>query len=35
VDCDFPDSLLWRKSSLFGGPLDVQRVLYNLHKTVL
>ena len=28
------DALLWRKSSLFGGPLDVQRVLYNLHKTV-
>ena len=22
------DTLLWRKSSLFGGPLDVQRVLY-------
>ena len=26
------DTLLWRKNSLFGGPLDVQRVLYNLHK---
>lgn len=26
------DCLLWRKSSLFGGPLDIQRVLYNLHR---
>ena len=26
------DTLLWRKSSLFGGPLDIQRVLYNLHR---
>ena len=26
------DTLLWRKGSLFGGPLDVQRVLFNLHR---
>ena len=26
------DALQWRKSSLFGGALDIQRVLYNLHR---
>jgi hypothetical protein len=35
VNCDSPDALFWRKGSLFGGPLDVQRVLHNLHKTAL
>ena len=26
------DCLLWRRGSLFGGTLDIQRVLFNLHK---
>lgn len=26
------DTLLWRKGSLFGGVLDIQRLLFNLHR---
>ena len=25
----------WRRTSLFGGPLDIQRVLFNLHRRMM
>ena len=30
-----PDTFLWRKGTLHAGVLDVQRVLFNLHRKLL